>query len=120
MQKKRIEQVVYVIKDNNSVVGVTTAYLQTVPKNNKSYYFFRTFIHPDTRGTVGAGFPDLLRATNLRMYELNQNTPQASGMVVMTENPKLMRPGARRLFKREGWQYQGKIQQQDVWLYPYE
>ena len=120
MQEKRIDQVAYVIKHNEKVVGVTTSYMQKIMKNNNIYYFFRTFIAPSARGMIGARFPDLVRATNQRMQEENRKKPLALGMIVVTENPKLMQPGFKKIFSREGWQYKGKYRKQDVWLYPYK
>lgn len=54
------------------------------------------------------------------MQEVNSKEPLAGGMVVITENPKLKRPGFRKLFRDGGWKYQGHTdKQQDIWFYPY-
>jgi len=119
-QIKRVEQIVYIIKKDDHVVGVSTAYLRKPPRREEKYYFFRTFIQPDIRGVIGAGFPDILRATNQRMQEFNDIEPLAGGMVVITENPKLKRPGSRKLFRDGGWKYQGQTEKkQDIWFYSY-
>lgn len=75
------------------------------------------FIHPDFRGILGASIPSLLRATQQKIQELNQKNPIAVGIVVITENKKLIRPGIKKLFKKEGWQYKGQTKrQQDIWF----
>ncbi len=120
IQKKRIDEVVYIVKKEGKVAGVSTVHLGLAHNTEKEYYFFRTFIRPDIRGQIGTGFPDIVRATNKRMQEVNEQDHRASGMIVTTENPKLKGPGFRKLFRDGGWIYQGETaQKQDVWLYPY-
>lgn len=120
VQLKRIDEVVYIVKKDGKIMGVSTAYLQKPPRREEKYYFFRTFIHPDIRGIIGSGFPDIVRATNQRMQEVNAKDHLAAGMVVITENQKLMRPGFRKLFLDGGWKYVGQTpQKQDIWVYPY-
>jgi hypothetical protein len=52
---------------------------------------------------------------------LDDNPPlrgDACGMILCTENPKLMRPGVRQLFERSVWDYQGTdARGLDVWRY---
>ncbi len=46
--------------------------------------------------------------------------PKPAGMLIVTEIPKLMRPGMRRSFQRHGYLYRGKTPRGlDRWLAPF-
>ena len=44
VQQQRINEIVYIIKKEGKIVGVSTVYLKKPPKRVKKFYFFRTFI----------------------------------------------------------------------------
>jgi len=42
------------------------------------------------------------------------------GLLIVTENPKLMRPGMRKPFQRHGYRHAGKILRgSDLWVSPF-
>jgi len=78
-------------------------------------YHYRMFLRPEHRR------PHLMRAvTNAtRDYLRNFRYPDAepAGMLIVTENRKLMRPGLKHLLERHGYEYRGRERRGlDVWL----
>jgi hypothetical protein len=72
------------------------------------------FIQPPDR------VPGMMRVMTLWAFEVLRDAAmpnRPAGMVIMTENPKLMRRGMRAMIERGGWRHLGQSRQrQDVWL----
>lgn len=112
---QRANQVVFVIRNTTSeIVGVSTAYIGDFLQAGSRYYFYRMFIRPDDR------VPGMMRFITLRTRDALQAEyapGQPLGMVIVTENPKLMRPGMKRMFARNGFKYLGRGPRgNDLWL----
>lgn len=117
--QKRVHQVVLVAENtDNQVVGVSTVYIQQYQGNMKFYYFYRMFIQPVDRVYGMMEFMTQLTHESLKPVSI-PNKPE--GMVVITENPKLMRKGMRRMLAKSGLEYVGKDkQQQDIWYWGFD
>jgi hypothetical protein len=77
------------------------------------------FLHPADR------VPFLMRAVTNATRDLLRGLPHpggpVAGMLIETENRKLMRPGIRRYFERHGYLYRGRTGRGlDLWLAPFD
>jgi len=107
------EVVVMVRNGEGELAGLSTVGLTRVG-DGRIFYAYRMFMRPRDRvpylmWKVTDGSRDLLR---------NFTHPQGhvAGLLIVTENPKLMRRGMKRDFQRHGYHYQGKTPQGlDVW-----
>lgn len=111
-RKRRVTDVVYTIRTNDGkLVGISSVYIGKV--GEETGYFYRMFIEPSHRR------PGMMRhiTNSTRDYLKQLSIPNKPGnMVIVTENPKLMRPGLRRMLRSNGYVYLGKTPQQlDVW-----
>ncbi|MEZ0262022.1 MAG: hypothetical protein ACAH80_13505 [Alphaproteobacteria bacterium] len=105
--EERSKQVVFLIIDpQDNVVGVNTVYVSDFSKAKQkpapagNFYFYRMFIQPQNR------VPNLSFRTLGFTYDFLNALPVAprpEGLVLVTENPKLKKPGSQRLLKRMGW-----------------
>lgn len=105
--EERSKQIVFmIIGPGNDVVGVNTVYVSDFSKARQkplpagNFYFYRMFIRPEDR------VPNLSFKTLGMTYDfLNAYpmTPRPLGLVLVTENPKLKKPGSQRLLQRMGW-----------------
>ena len=105
---RRVAEVVMTIRDgNNTLVGVNTVYIQDLLQADNPYYFYRVFIRPRDRKSFG--LRNYLGKTTrefLKGYTPQGNPPH--GVVIVVENRKLSRPGARKMLARQGWNELGK------------
>ena len=115
--KRRADQVVFAVRNHeDDVVGISTVYPAPYGEDGETFLHYRMFIHPNDR------VPGLMREmTSATRCFFASNRPlrdTARGMIIFTENPKLMGPGAKREFQRGGWDYAGKDQRGlDVWRF---
>ncbi|MBK1629341.1 hypothetical protein CKO31_01045 [Thiohalocapsa halophila] len=100
------------------LVGVSTVGLKPCPTDGRALYHFRMFLRREHR------WPYLMRAvTNgsrdfLRAFRHRSADP--AGMLIATENRKLMRAGIKRYLARHGDEYRGRGPRGlDVWLAPF-
>ena len=115
--QRRTSELVCVARDGGGeIAGVNTAYRGDLPSDNAAFYFYRMFIRPRNRQLVLA--LGLIRAA---MVVLRQRSdPDVRGMALVTENPKLMRAGGRRLLKNLGWRRRGNdARGLDLWLFEF-
>jgi hypothetical protein len=112
-RRRRVADVVYTIHTaSGELVGVSTVYVSKLQGDGPSY-FYRMFIQAEHRQ------PGMMRHITNATRDLLQglripNKP--GGMIIITENQKLMRPGLRRMLQRHGYRYLGQTPQQlDVW-----
>jgi hypothetical protein len=117
--RQRVDEVAFVVRSPaNDLVGISTVFAAPYGANGDVYLHYRMFIHPAHR------VPGLMRAITraTRCYfETNPDARGAArGMIICTENPKLMRSGVKRLFERSVWGYAGKDPRGfDVWKFTF-
>lgn len=104
--ERRVDQVVLAIRNRaGEVAGVSTVYVGDFQQPGNAYYFYRMFIQPADR------IPGLMRFVTLRTCDVmrERHVPGGpQGVIIVTENAKLMRPGMRRMFERNGYEYMGR------------
>lgn len=117
--EQRANELVFLVRrQSGELAGMSTA-AKTKGIDGKIYLAFRMFLHKDDR------VPFLMREISLATYRLLRDYPwqeqQPAGMIIVTENRKLMRPGMHRYFLRYGLSYRGKTQGgKDVWHASFE
>ena len=84
-------------------------------RDDQVVYAYRMFLREQDR------VPYLMNAVIARTRDFLRDFkhPKANpvGVLHVNENPKLMRPGVRRLFERHGYRYLGQNRKgQDMWL----
>jgi len=106
--ERRLGEVCLLIRDSaGELIGVTTAYRAPFRRHDEIYWFLRMYLVPEHRGTFGLG----RRASSWSRDLLLQQAvaeDAAEGVLMVTENPKLWRPGMHRLFYQEGWRFFGR------------
>ncbi|NOY17759.1 MAG: hypothetical protein GXP23_12735 [Gammaproteobacteria bacterium] len=117
--QQRVHQVVLIAEDEGKqVVGVSTAYIQQYQGDMKNYFFYRMFIEPGSRVYGMMEFMTQMTHESLKNFNMPD---KPEGMIVITENPKLMRKGMRRMLARSGLEYIGKDNsQQDTWYWGFD
>ena len=110
---RRTDEVVYVIRGRDgAIAGVSTVYVAP-GRDGRRRYVYRMFIQPGDRvygmmAFVTAATRDFLRDLDV------PNKPV--GVVIITENRKIMRKGMRRVLQRIGFTLVGKTHAGlDVW-----
>lgn len=113
--RRRCEEVVFTIHDaSNALVGVNTVYVADFATPGQPYYFYRTFIRDADRG-VG-GLPRAALRLALDYLRDHPRSPHPAGLIIVTENPKLMRPGAMAILTDLGFERLGRTPRgQDIW-----
>jgi hypothetical protein len=116
----RSREVVMLVRHEGSgeLVGVSTVALKPSPGKGRSLYHFRMFLRHEHRQ------PYLMREVTNGTRDFLRTFPHPSakpaGMLIVTENRKLMRPGIKRYLERHGYRYGGRGPQGlDVWLAPF-
>lgn len=105
--ERRVKEVVLTARNENGVlVGVNTVYRQDFRSRGNTYYFYRVFIRPEDRGVFG-----LRRCMSLQARQFLKEYPnphgETQGVVIVNENRKLSRKGAKRMLERDGWTFWG-------------
>ena len=113
-RERRSHEAVFLIRaPSGELAGLSTVGLARV-EDGRTFYTYRMFLRkrdriPYLMVAVVIATRDFLR--NFKHPEL-----QPAGILHVNENPKLMRPGAKRLFARFGYRFWGKTADgQDVW-----
>ncbi len=112
--RQRAPQVVLVARNSEGrIVGVTTVYV-AAPKGRGRYYIYRMFIQPTDR-IYGMMISMVLSTRDYLQHLRTENKP--CGLVHVSENRKLMRPGTRRLYEKHGYYCIGQTRRGfDVWI----
>ena len=102
--QRRTSQVVFMVRDpQEQVCGISTVYIQNLTPGNP-YYFYRMFIQPMDR--ISGMMRVITEST--RHYLHHATLPNKPlGMIIVTENQKLMREGMKRMFTRHNYEYMG-------------
>jgi hypothetical protein len=116
---RRVNQVVMMSEnEDNEVVGVTTVYPQPFIVNMRPFLYYRMFIQPSDRVFGMMEYMTQLTHQSLKDADI-PNKPD--GMVVVTENTKLMRKGMKRMLRRSNLEYIGvNNNNQDVWYWGFD
>ncbi len=108
------EVVLLALNPAGEIAGLSSVGLRNLPRLGGWHYVYRMFIRPADR------VPYLMKEiTNrsrdyLRTFEHPDYPVQ--GLLIVTENPKLMRPGLRKLLRRHGYQPLGRnARSLDLW-----
>lgn len=116
--ERRVSQVVLAIRNPaGQMAGVSTAYAGDFQQAGNRYFFYRMFIQPADRIT------NLMRFVTLRTADILQahyvpGGPQ--GMLIVTENQKLMRQGMKSMFERNGFEFFGRDHRGlDIWRWKF-
>lgn len=106
--ERRTAEVLFTVRNpQGELVGVNSVYVMDFLRPNNPYYFYRYFIRPTDRGVFGLrSFIANTARTVLREYAQTAHT--LKGIIIVTENIKFMRKGAKRQFERNGWRYFGR------------
>lgn len=113
--RRRVTQVVDILRNpKGEIAGLHSVYPGPYRKQQDIYLFYRLYIRPDDRR------PGVPRFMTQRVAEILLNRPGVrkgiKGLIVVTENPKLTRQGARRQLNRIGFEYDGRGPKgHDVW-----
>ncbi|MEJ2761966.1 MAG: hypothetical protein P8126_10705 [Gammaproteobacteria bacterium] len=113
----RSGEIVFVIMDaNDEIAGVSTAYPDSFRSPGDFYYFYRMYIAPAHR--VYGMMEFITDKTRDFLHEWKDKyMDRTSGVVIITENPKLMRPGIKRRLRHIGFQHAGKNPKGlDIWV----
>ena len=113
----RVDQVVVVARNAaDELVGVTSVY--RAPFGEETFLHYRTYIRPQDR--VPGLMMKMLRETREYLDAHPSLRGTVCGLLIRTENEKLMRPGVRRRFQRSVWNYEGQDKEGcDVWRFDF-
>jgi hypothetical protein len=117
--ERRSHELVYLARaPNGHLAGVTSVSLGRRNPDGRTVYDLRVFIAPAHR------IPCLARELVDRTQSLlkaDSRSHPASGMRLVADNPKLMRPGMRRYLERHGFVYRGTDRHGiDRWFAPFD
>ena len=108
------EAVFLVRARSGELAGVGTVALVRLKKGGR-FYSFSMFLRK--RDRVPNLTLTVLNATRDFLRDFKHPVAQPVGMLSVSENSKLMRPGVRKLFERHGYKFFGQTARgEDVWL----
>ncbi len=118
--RRRADELVCVARNRaGEIVGVNTAYVSSLRTAEDRYYFFRMFIRPQDRHLHLCNA--MMRAAAGTLRERRHAEPAIRGVVLVAENPKLMRASARRFLTYLGWRQEGKDSRGlDIWTVEFD
>jgi len=120
-ERRTNEALFLLLDEEQNIVGVNTAYPDTLIFPDNRYYFYRTLIHPKHRYSYRIVISMFNRAFELLK---EQKDPSAKGLAVSIENPKLARilsrarfhPVAAKRLLAQKFHYAGKdTHAHDLW-----
>ena len=112
--ERRSHEAVFLVRANSGqLAGISEAGLVRL-RGGRRFYAYTTFLRKSDR--VPYLMLAVLNATRDFLREFRHPLAQPEGMVLVTENPKLMRPGVRKLLARHSYCYWGRTTwEEDVW-----
>ena len=115
--KQRVDQVVFVVRNReDDIVGISTVYSTPYGDDGETFLNYRMFLHPNHR--VAGMMRAVTKATRCFFNDNQTHRGTTRGMIICTENRKLMRPGMKRVLLRSEWDYVGKDDRGfDVWMF---
>lgn len=103
---------------SGELAGLSTVRLQRL-NDGRPVYAYRMFMREQDR--LPYLMNQLIAATRDFLRDFKRPDVHPIGMLHVNENPKLMRPGIRKLFARHGYLYLGQNRKgQDLWLTEFE
>jgi len=110
--KRRTKEVACIGRnEEGQLVGVSSVYLQEFPNYGGVYYDYRQFTRQNDRKIILS--QRLFHKTLTSLGELKSNS---KGVILVTENTKLLRRSGFRIFERSGMKHIGKNELgQDIW-----
>lgn len=117
--ERRTADAVYVIlAPSGEIAGACTVYIDDLRGPGDPYWFLRLFIRAQDRRPGMMTF--ICKATRDNLLAHRTPTDRPQGVVIVTENAKLMRPGLRRTLRRAGCAYGGVTPAgHDLWIYEF-
>ena len=111
---RRCREVVFTIHNEaGDLIGVNTVYVADFRRLGTPYYFYRTFIRASDRGV--SGLPELTLRLTCEFLRGHPHPQRPAGVIIETENPKLMRRAQSAKLARLGFRKLGTNQRgQDV------
>lgn len=117
--ERRSHELVYLARDpDGRLAGLSSVSLGRRNGDGRTIYDLRVFIAPPHRILfLARGLTDRTRA----LLKADSQRHPASGMRLVADNPKLMRPGMRRYLERHGFVYRGTDRHGlDRWFTPFD
>ena len=113
--QERVRQIVLAaFNEKDEVIGVNTVYPGKLKGDGPLFFIYRQFIQPEDR-VFG-----LMRYMTMKAWAVlgdKEIEEKPEGVIIITENRKLMRPGIAALFNKWGWQHLGRSpKNEDIWL----
>lgn len=108
-------EAVYMVRaPSGQLAGVSTVALIRL-KDGRRFYSCSLFLRP--RDRVPYLMINVCDATRDFLRTFKHPVAQPDGMLNINENPRLARPGVRKLFARHGYKYWGQTARgEDVWI----
>jgi hypothetical protein len=116
---RRSHEAVFIVRNaSGELAGLSTVGFMKVP-DGRTFYAYRMFLRP--RDRVPYLMLAVVLATRDFLKIFRHPAVQVAGLLHVNENLKLMRPGMRRLFQRNGYSYWGKTPAgEDVWAVEFD
>jgi hypothetical protein len=117
--ERRSHEAVFLVRTSSGeLAGLSTVGFMRL-RDGRTFYAYRMFLRKQDR------VPYLMLAVVLATRDFLKAFPhpdmQPTGILHVNENPKLRRPGMRRLFEREGYRFWGTTPQgEDVWAVEFD
>jgi len=101
------------------LAGVSNAALVRL-KDGRRFYSMGVFLRKQDQAIPYLGIT-VCDVTRDFLRKFKHPVAQPAGVLNVNENPRLMRPGVRKLFRRHGYQYWGQTARgEDVWVTVFE
>lgn len=116
--RRRADELVCIARDaTGQIVGVNTAYRTPPGRDGRSWFAYRMFVRPQDR-LVRLSLAMVREAT--AALQRRQVEPPVAGVVLVTENQKLMRRGGHRVLQWLGFTRVGSDRRgQDIWKFEF-
>lgn len=115
---ERSREVCYLLREcaTGRLVGLNTLYPDRVAADGPECLQNRMFIQPESRDSR---LMITATAATLCYAKTRLEDDGIQGILNINENPKLGRPGMRRIFSRLGYRWQGQRRGQDIWYFDF-
>jgi hypothetical protein len=109
-------EAVYLVRTHSGeLAGASTVALVRL-KDGRRFYSMSLFLRKQDQAVPYLGI-SVCDATRDFLRKFKHPVAQPAGVLNVNENPRLMRPGVRKLFRRHGYQYWGQTARgEDVWV----
>jgi hypothetical protein len=109
-------EAVYLVRaQSGELAGVSNVALVRL-KDGRRFYSMSLYLRKEDQSVPFLGIT-VCDATRDFLRKFKHPVAQPAGVLNVNENPRLMRPGVRKLFRRHGYQYWGQTARgEDVWV----